>query len=65
MNFVPKDGLAAVAENGLTSIVDARNYRKRLNQDAWKKANDEGKLTAKVAIQSLFPKMKSSAFLFR
>ena len=43
-------GLDEVAANGITSIVDARVYWQRGYQDAWKRANDNGTLTARTVL---------------
>lgn len=43
-------GLDEVAANGITSIVDARVYWQRGYQGAWKRANDNGTLTARTVL---------------
>ena len=44
------DGLATLAENGITSCVDARNYWKRGHTAPWERAAKEGALTVKAVL---------------
>ncbi len=51
-------GLQQLAEHGITSAVDARNYWNRNNHLAWKKALDNNKLTAKIILSHwAYPEM--------
>ncbi|MBV1920691.1 MAG: amidohydrolase, partial [Pseudomonadales bacterium] len=43
-------GLEQVAQNGITSVVDARVYWKRGYLDVWKRAVNENRLTARTAL---------------
>ncbi len=43
-------GLSQVAKNGITSMVDARVYWQRGYLDAWQKALNEGRLTARTQL---------------
>ncbi len=43
-------GLEQVAQNGITSVVDARVYWKRGYLDVWQRAADEKRLTARTAL---------------
>ena len=53
-----RDGLYLLAQNGITSAVDARNYWQRENQKAWKRALNEKKLTAKIILSNwAYPEM--------
>jgi predicted amidohydrolase YtcJ len=43
-------GLEILAQHGITSMVDARTYWQRGHLDVWKRAESEGKLTARAVL---------------